>query len=178
MTTPSLILLALIATGLDGERDGEREDGAKSGARLELAPVSIPLPGGKTATAERGMLRVPIVRAKPDSKEIAIDVWRFRALPGAPAGAPPIFQLNGGPGWPGLEPAGIDWEGGIVPFISTADLVIVGQRGIGTSTDTSCASVLAGVERPGPSATLAERARFLRERCAACRAHWEAQGYD
>ena len=46
-------------------------------ARLEMKPVEIALPGGETRTAYRGMLRVPIVRANPDSKEIGIDVWRF-----------------------------------------------------------------------------------------------------
>src|SRR5262245_18166809 len=117
----SLLLLTLLAPAAHAGYGGER-----GAATLEMPPVSIPLANGKTATAERGTLRVPIVRAKPDSKPIGIDVWRFRALEGAPAGAPPIFQLNGGPGWPGLEPSGIDWEGGVVPFIRTADLVLVG----------------------------------------------------
>lgn len=175
MNTTAHLPLLLLALAPAARASSHEERGA---AKLEMRPVSIPLANGKSATAERGTLRVPIVRAKPDSKSIGIDVWRFRALEGAPAGAPPIFQLNGGPGWPGLEPSGIDWEGGIVPFIRTADLVLVGQRGIGTSTDTSCNAVLEDAERPGPLATRAERARFLRERCAACRAHWEAQGYD
>jgi len=147
-------------------------------ARLELAEVKVPLPDGTTATAERGFLRVPIVRADPKSKVIGIDVWRFRARADAAPGAPPVFQLNGGPGWPGLEPEGIDWERDIAPIVKSSDLVIVGQRGIGSSSDTGCAAVVTGLARPGLNAPLAEKARYLREACAACRAHWEAQGYD
>jgi pimeloyl-ACP methyl ester carboxylesterase len=174
-----LVLIAPAAAHLDAQEDRDVEDGRQAGgARLELASVSIPLPGGKTATAERGMLRVPIVRADPASKVIGIDVWRFRALEGAPEGAPPIFRLYGGPGWPGLEPAGIDWEGDIVPFIRTADLVLVGQRGIGTSTDTSCDAVVVEGARPALDASREERAQYLRQKCGECRAHWESQGYD
>ena len=173
-----LALVASLTAQLDGRSERGRVDAGNGGARLELASVSVPLPNGKTATAERGMLRVPIVRADPASKEIGIDVWRFRALEGAPQGAPPIFQLHGGPGWPGLEPAGIDWEGDIVPFLRTADLVIVGQRGIGSSTDTSCGPLLAEGARPGLDASREERAQYLRQKCGECRAHWEAQGYD
>lgn len=179
LLVPFLALIASARTHAGGQGNRAGEDAIDGGgAKLELASVSLPLPGGKTATAERGMLRVPIVRADQKSKVIAIDVWRFRALEGAPEGAPPIFQLNGGPGWPGLEPAGIDWQRDIVPFIATADLVIVGQRGIGTSTDTSCDMVLAGAERPALDASPEQRAQFLRQKCGECRAHWEALGYD
>jgi pimeloyl-ACP methyl ester carboxylesterase len=167
----------LLLTGSEPLRaSGPGQEPAR--ATLELAPLAVPLADGSTVRAERGTLRVPIVRAKPESKEIAIDVWRFRALEGAPAGAPPIFELHGGPGWPGLEPAEVDWERDVEPFVRTADLVIVGQRGIGTSTDTSCAAVMAGAERPGPRASREEQARFLLERSRACRAHWEGLGYD
>jgi pimeloyl-ACP methyl ester carboxylesterase len=169
------VLLATSGARAAQERGGV--DGRDGGATLELAAVPIPLPDGKTATAERGTLRVPIVRADPASKVIGIDVWRFRAQEGAPPGAPPIFRLFGGPGWPGFEPAGIDWRE-IEPFVRTADLVVVGQRGIGTSTDTSCAGVVADGERPALGASREERAQYLRQKCAECRAHWEALGYD
>ena len=181
-TNPPAILLVLAlarpATTDEQESRGAAAARTEAVAKLEMASVSVPLPDGTSAMADHGTLRVPILRADPASKEIGIDVWRFHALEGAPSGAPPIFQLNGGPGWPGLDPAAIDWEREILPFVRTADLVIVGQRGIGRSTDTSCAAVLAGAERPAPTATLEERAAFLRKKCGECRAFYEAQGYD
>ncbi|HVS17037.1 MAG TPA: alpha/beta fold hydrolase [Planctomycetota bacterium] len=145
-------------------------------ARLEMQPVEIALPDGGHATAWRGMLRVPIVRADPASKEIGVDVWQFKAVEGAPPGRPPVFLLHGGPGWPGLQPSSIDWEGEVAPRIAHADLVIVGQRGIGTSEpNTSCAAFARPVDPDLPDD---ERAAALRAQCAECRTHWESQGYD
>ncbi len=143
-------------------------------ARLEMQPVELRLADGSSKWAERGTLRVPVVRADPDSKEIGVDVWRFPAAEGVPEGRTPVFRLNGGPGWPGLEPRDVVWDE-IAPLVAHADLVIVGQRGIGTSTDTSCARF---TQRVDPDLSLAERAAAIRAQCGACRAHWEAQGYD
>lgn len=164
MLAPGLLTFALLSVQTESK------------ARLEMKPVVIALEGGSSATAFRGMLRVPIVRGDPTSKEIGVDVWQFKALEGVPAGRPPVFLLHGGPGWPGLEPADIDWADDVAPRIAYADLVIVGQRGIGTSEpDTSCAAFSRDVD---PDLPEAERAAAVRAQCAACRAHWEAQGYD
>ena len=177
MNTPILLILGL--AGLQAtvpSRPGPHMD---EGATLTMHPVEIPLPGGGTAVAERGTLRVRIVRSDPESKEIGVDVWRFRALEGASPEAPPIFQLNGGPGWPGLEPTGVRWEDDIVPMIRHADYVLVGQRGIGTSTDTSCNGPWTSESDPlALDASLEERAAEIRRRCRECRAHWEGLGYD
>ena len=94
-------------------------------ARLEMKPVEIRLPSGETKTAYRGILRVPIVRAKPDSKEIGVDVWRFPADDGVPEDRLPLFELHGGPGWPGLEAEDVDWEDDVAPIVKHGDLVIV-----------------------------------------------------
>ena len=143
-------------------------------AKLELRPVELPLRSGGTATVFRGDLTVPIVRDRPDSKPITVDVWHFPALEGANPNTPPIFRLYGGPGWPGMEPHEVDYEGELVPLLRMADLVIVGQRGIGTSKpNTVC---------PPRAAASAEvetsREQELVDACRECREHWESQGYD
>ena len=144
--------------------------------RLEMEEVAIERSSGDAATAYRGTLRVPIVRADPSSKVIGVDVWLFPADPGVPEGRPPLFRLNGGPGWPGMTPDQVDWDGEIAPIVKHGDLVIVGQRGIGTSTpNTDCQSFAARID---PELPAEQQAEALREQCHACRAHWEAQGYD
>jgi len=141
-----------------------------------MAPVELELPAGASRTAYRGSLRVRLVRADPESAEIGVDVWRFPAAEGVPKDRPPIFQLHGGPGWPGLQPERIDWERQIAPLVAHADLVIVGQRGIGTSEpDTSCDRFASGI---APGLPENEEMAALAEACKACRAHWESQGYD
>lgn len=167
-------LLALTAAGLLVP-GGRPPDGV---GRLVLEPVEIASGSGtETVTVQRGTLRVPIVRADPDSKEISVDVWLFPAVEGADPDTPPLFQLHGGPGWPGLEPKQIDYAGDLLPLLRVADVVLVGQRGIGTSLPhTRCEGVPAtedGSERPRE-----ERAEALVAACKACREHWEAEGYD
>jgi len=144
-------------------------------ASLEMQPVELRLPDGSARTAYRGTLRVPIVRANPESKEIGVDVWRFPADEGVPEGRTPVFVLHGGPGWRGREPEDVDWEDEVAPMVAHGDLVLVGQRGIGTSTDTSCSRFARPID---PEATPEERRAAMREQCGACRAHWEAEGYD
>src|SRR5262245_33201282 len=169
--TPSLLASVLVVL-VPGAPEG--------GATLERKAVEHRGADGSLARAERARLRVPIVRADPQSKPIEIDVWRFLAREGAPAGVPPVFQLHGGPGWPGVEEAQVDWEGQVAQITRFTDLVFVGQRGIGTSTDLGCgADVLGPAELPAEARTDPELlARLLRERAARCRAHWEAAGYD
>lgn len=145
-------------------------------AKLEMKPVEISLPDGTTKTVYRGMLRVPILRSKPTSKEIGVDVWRFPAAEGVPEDRLPVFQLHGGPGWGGYTPRNIDWDNDVAPWTAHGDLVVVGQRGIGQSEpNTSCAEFPMQVER---DASPEEIARVIHEQCTACRKHWEAQGYD
>jgi len=145
-------------------------------ARLEMHPVEIAIRGGETKTAYRGMLRVPIVRANPDSKQIGIDVWRFPAEPGAPEDRLPLFQLHGGPGWDGYEPGNIDWANAVAPYVEHGDLVVVGQRGIGTSEpNTSCARFAVTLD---PDLDPEQWTREVHAQCTACRAYWEGEGYD
>jgi len=174
MPHPSLpLLLSALLVPAPG-----KEGAAEGGATLARTPLEHRRSDGSVARAERCRLRVPIVRADPRSKPIEIDVWRFLAQEGAPEGVPPIFLLHGGPGWPGVEEHQVDWDGEVAELTALADLVYVGQRGIGTSTDLPCdASVLGPAPEPDSAdpAALAARVRAASERC---RQHWEAQGYD
>ena len=173
----SLFLFLAIASGvpLAGSATGVHRDD-ESPARLSMEPVQVPLSGGGSVTAERGKLRVPIVRADPQSKEIAVDVWRFHRVEGADPGTPPVFRLYGGPGWPGMEPEDVNYEQDLLPMLEVSDLVIVGQRGIGTSTpDTDCSPFALDADGE-PSRE--EQAELLQRGCRDCREHWESQGYD
>lgn len=146
-------------------------------ARLEMKPVALTLRDGDTVTVQRGDLTVPILRSDPESKPITIDVWRFPAVDGVEPGTPPIFQLHGGPGWPGLQLKTGDYEDEILPMVRHADLVVVGQRGIGSSKpNTACGWIAAPPD--GEERTREEQDEALRAACAACRASWESQGYD
>ena len=143
-------------------------------ARLEMDTVTLHRRGGDPVVADRGKLIVPGVRADPDSQEVSIEFWRFPAVEGA-GEEPPIFKLHGGPGWPGWEPNDIDYDAEILPLVQHADLVVVGQRGIGTSApDTACGA------RPNLSddATAEEVDQALVAACRECRKTWEDRGFD
>jgi pimeloyl-ACP methyl ester carboxylesterase len=161
---PALLALSFPATG------GE--------STLVLEPQPLRLSDGTEVTIERGMLTVPIVRADPNSRKIQVEVVRFPASDGVPQENLPIVELHGGPGWPGLPPtselAGL-YDREIRPSTLLGDYIVVGQRGIGTSSDTPCEgwAVAADVEL-----TQEEQDAKLIEACGKCRAKWEGQGYD
>ncbi|HKQ73768.1 MAG TPA: alpha/beta hydrolase [Blastocatellia bacterium] len=109
-----------------------------------LYPERIRLKGGGLAEAERGMIFVPLNRSDTKGPVIGVEFYRFRARAGASANAAPIFRLHGGPGFRGLADRFAEpgyYEDNIWPaartatgsFIEIGDLVVVGQRGIGTS---------------------------------------------
>jgi pimeloyl-ACP methyl ester carboxylesterase len=169
---PSFFALLLSAWSSPGGHSQEA-------VSLTRTPVEHTRADGTIARAERCRLRVPIVRANPDSRPIEIDVWRFLAREGAPDDAPAIYELQGGPGWPGVEEREIDWDGQVALMTRVADLVFVGQRGIGTSTDLPCDDGIVGpATLPDGPFDRAAVARRIRERSARCREHWDAQGYD
>lgn len=130
---------------------------------------------GSLGTVERGVLYVPAVRGSADDGVLAVEFWRFPAAGGVPDDRPPVFYLPGGPGFPGLAPdlerRGF-YEREVAPFRGVADIVVMGQRGIGASKpNTACRGPEAppAGERPDP----ADRAAAWREAARACRAYWE-----
>ncbi|MEM1246459.1 MAG: alpha/beta hydrolase [Acidobacteriota bacterium] len=156
-----LVLLTLLTT-VAGSAAAQ---GPPAAGSLFLAPERFYLEDGSLGVAERGLLFSPVVRSKPESGVLAVEVYRFRAASEAPDDAPPLFLLNGGPGYPGLagrlHDAGF-YERRIAPYTTLGDVVVLGQRGIGSSwPNTVCAS-------SGPMAMAGKL----------CREHWEDSGLD
>ena len=153
---------------------------AQEADRLTLTRMSTALADGSSYAFDRGVLRVPQNRANPDGPVFELEFFRFPALDGASPDTPPIFHLNGGPGWTGLgnRPEQAAWlEGNVFPRAKHADLVFVGQRGIGSSgPNTVCG---AGA-RPGNGPTVDRDAMWEEAAAAAraCREKWEAEGVD
>lgn len=157
--TTAIALLSLLPSPSAGQSGGTR---APAPGSLFLYPERVSLRDGSLASAERGTLFVPVNRADTAQGVISIDVWRFRAS--QPSDAPPVVLLHGGPGWPGLDGSLENpdyWEQVIERFTAVADLIVVGQRGIGSSKpNTLCEN--------GPPYLASQR----------CRAYWDSAGID
>ena len=147
---------------------------------LALEPIEVSLRSGGTAPGEFGMLWTKLVRSNPESATIGVTVWRFKASEDAPPDVPPVFLLHGGPGWPGLEgdlarPGYYEQE--IAPRLQVSDLIVVGQRGIGSCyPSTSCEGFDA--EPWADDASVATKAENLQAACSACKQHLESKGFD
>ncbi|WP_089943068.1 alpha/beta hydrolase [Candidatus Entotheonella palauensis] len=145
---------------------------------LQLFPLRIKLKGGELAEAERGMMPVPMKRSEPQSAIIEVEVYRFRTTGHIEARRPPIFILHGGPSFQGLErplkrPG--YYEKHIQPYTDIADVVVVSQRGIGSSNpNTKCR----GPETLPINAGYPAKVQAVREASKRCKAHWEGEGYD
>jgi pimeloyl-ACP methyl ester carboxylesterase len=145
---------------------------------LWLYPERIRLKDGGYVTADRGYLFVPANRKNPSSDVIGIEVYRFRRSAAASKDTPPIFRLNGGPNWEGLErsvstPGYFERE--IRPYLDASDFVVIGQRGIGSSKPTTVC------QRPTPVALDAGAdaiAESERQAAQACMKYWADVGLD
>ena len=147
---------------------------------LFLYAERIPLLDGTFAQAERGFIYVPVKRSEPKSGLIAVEVYRFRASASQRPPTPPVFLLYGGPSFQGLggplETRGF-YEENIRPYLEIGDLVVVGQRGIGSSKPTTL------IEDPKPFPLDAEVSQeqasaALRDACVRGKAFWEARGLN
>ncbi len=101
---------------------------------LDLSVEQIQLADGLAVELETGHLTVPENRAEP-GRSIEVEVARIRRQASADPQTPPIFFLPGGPGFPGVR-AMLEWDSLpriIGMFTAVSDLVIVSQRGIGSS---------------------------------------------
>ncbi|MCG8468999.1 MAG: alpha/beta fold hydrolase [Gemmatimonadetes bacterium] len=167
--------LAISALGSSAVRtDAQTPD------RLTVTSIEVPLASGDAYTVEHGVLRVPQNRARPDGPVFELQFHRFPALADADPTTPPIIHLNGGPGWPGLQRQfeNEQWlEDNIFPRARFADVVIIGQRGIGTSApNTMCPRP----ELENPTQVEDPRVRFeaMLDAARRCRAKWEEEGVD
>jgi len=145
-------------------------------ARLAIAEETVSWDDGVSATFERGALTVPVHRAAGSGETLDVEVIRFRRSASA-GDAPPIFVLRGGPGYPGIDDH-LDRSNYVrayvQPFQTISDVVYVGQRGFGTSSDTPCE------DRPPLSHDVHDAAReqALLDGLARCRQTWESLGLD
>ena len=156
-----LAVLIVVVGPVAGEAQQDPAPSPEPGS-LFLYPERIPLESGKFAHAERGLLFVPTNRSDPNSKVLGVEIYRFPASEQADSATPPLFRLHGGPGFPGLQPSLANdgyYERDIQPFLDIADLIVVGQRGIGYS-------------KPN---TICEPGNRLSQRC---RDYWETAGVD
>lgn len=145
-----------------------------------LYPERIPLKDGGFFAAERGMMFVPANRSDKKSAVIAIEVYRFMASRKAKSETPPIFFLHGGPSFAGLERA-LERLGTFEerwrPLLDVSDVIVVGQRGIGSSKPNTIIETTMNFPLDR-EVTKEEAAAALREICAREKAFWEAQGLD
>ena len=110
-----------------------------------LAPCRLK---GSAWSAQCGTLRVPEDRARPSGRQLDLRVAVIPALAREPA-PDPLFLLAGGPGQAATEALG-PLLGAFERVHRTRDLVLVDQRGTGSSHPLRC-------DLSDPSAPLAER---------------------
>ncbi len=131
-----------------------------------------------SAAFDRGIFNAPANRARGSEGAVPVEVVRFRRTAGAPDSVPPIFYLQGGPGYGTIDDF-LDGSGFYVwevqPLLTITDVVFVGQRGFGPSLmpcEDSEALTLA--EAFGNATRVQARQEALRR----CRQRWEAEGCD
>lgn len=184
MITPVLIFACAILFVQTESADSVsfRKAIAKSPASgtIFLYPERIPLKDGGFFAAERGMMFVPVNRSDKKSAVIGIEVYRFKASGKAKPGTPPIFFLHGGPSFAGLE-SSLERPGTFEetwrPLLDVSDVVVVGQRGIGSSKPNTIIETTMNFPLDR-EVTEEEVVATLRDVCAKEKAFWESQGLD
>ena len=146
-----------------------------------LFPERVQTSDGQFIDVERGNIFVPVNRSKPKSDVIAIEVYRFKAE-GGDSKVPPVFQLYGGPGFPGLGENVKQlrfYQRVVWPITRNvgADLVVVGQRGIGSSKPDM---VIPPLKRfpPNEEITDEQYASAVRTVCEKGKSFWQSKGLD
>jgi len=154
---------------------------APDAGTIFLYPERIPLQDGGFVNAERGIYFAPVNRALSGSDVIGVEVYRFRASPQAEPGTPPIFFLHGGPSFQGLERS-LETMGTFedrwLPLTHVSDVVVVGQRGIGSSKPTTTIEATAPPHSADEPYDLPQLADEYRALLAPERAYWEQAGLD
>jgi pimeloyl-ACP methyl ester carboxylesterase len=147
---------------------------------LFLYPERVPLKDGGFFTAERGMMFVPAKRSKKNSAVISVEVYRFKRSDKARSDTPPIFFLHGGPSFQGLEGSLAEpgtFEERWRPLVDISDVVVVGQRGIGSSKPNTLIEITADFPLDREISAEEEAAK-IRAICTREKEFWESQGID
>jgi pimeloyl-ACP methyl ester carboxylesterase len=148
--------------------------------KLFLYPERVKLKNGGFFNAERGMMFVPANRSKNNNAVIGIEVYRFKRSERANSETPPIFYLHGGPSFSGLERYLEElgtFEEQWGPLVDISDVIVVGQRGIGSSKPNTLIEITADFPLDR-EVTEEEEATKIREICEREKAFWEAQDLD
>ncbi|MCC6165679.1 MAG: alpha/beta fold hydrolase [Caldilineaceae bacterium] len=138
-------------------------------AGVDCALWEIPQAYDETYDAECGYVRVPERRDGAAQQTIQIAYLRLRSA--APAPAPPVIFLAGGPGDSGIN--GLGSSAGLVDALLAArDVIALDQRGTGHSIPSlNCTDWIdAAAELPLEETSAAE--------LTGCRDYWQGQGYD
>jgi len=173
---------SLLVQAESAEADSFHKAVAESPApgTIFLYPERITLKDGGFFAAERGMMFVPANRSDKNSAVIGIELYRFKASGKAKPGTPPIFFLHGGPSFAGLERS-LERLGTLeerwLPLLDVSDVVVVGQRGIGSSKPNTIIDTTTNFPLDR-EVTEEEVSAAIREVCAKEKAFWEAQGVD
>ncbi|HET8557885.1 MAG TPA: alpha/beta fold hydrolase [Gaiellaceae bacterium] len=136
-----VIALAALALGYVKLASGETKVSVPAGAKagqLTLHSCAYSTEQGSYA-ADCGTLVVPENRAKPGSRLIGVRVIRIKARSAHPAA--PVFRLQGGPGVTNMSFPDAS------RFAQNHDVVLVGYRGIDSSTRLDCPEVSSALER-------------------------------
>ncbi|MEM1451175.1 MAG: alpha/beta hydrolase [Planctomycetota bacterium] len=177
-----LLLSFCLLTAPSAQDAGPPQDAGApegDGPGLVLEDIELTRADGETIVARRGILDVPNVRGRESSPMVQVEFHRF-PCEDPESKAPPIFLLRGGPGFEGLRrdiTRKRFYEDNVQRHTRIADLVVVGQRGIGSSTpNTACG----GFEREAlhERVTFEETVEPIAAACKECRERWEAEGYD
>ena len=147
--------------------------GAHKAGEVVMETAWVNTAGGETVRFETGTLYVPENRAVPNSRVIGVGFARIRAA--QPTGAPPIFDLPGGPGGSNLDafvdgdPDGQDTLAIFVKLSAAGDVVVVDQRGYSKRGEVlEFAYPQQPLDRPGSQATdTANMVKAAREAIAA-----------
>ncbi len=109
---------------------------APKAGTMFIFPERMLLPTGELLSAERATMFVPLNRSNENSDVIGLDVYRFARSEKANPDTPPIFFLHGGPSFQGVPSRVTSLDAFQKKYgylLDVADVVIVSQRGIGTS---------------------------------------------
>jgi len=154
---------------------------APSSGSFFIYPERIPLLDGGFVNVERGIFFAPVNRSKPGSGVLGVEVYRFRASSEADPNTPPIFFLHGGPSFVGLEGA-LETVGTFeerwLPLTNVSDVIVVGQRGIGSSKPTTTIETTTGSDSADMPYNPERAETEFQTVLAAERAFWEETGLD
>ncbi len=154
---------------------------APDAGSMYVHPERISIKGGKLLTVSKGQLFAPLNRNKPDSDIISIEFYKFDRTENADPATYPIFVLQGGPGFPGLGPRLEDrgfFEQRIQPLTEISDVVVVGQRGIGSSTPNTTIQFQMAAQSAYEAHDPEKAATSFQKSLAKERQFWLDQGLD